>query len=352
MRNKISILYTLLLSFSLIACQNKQMEEKFNWNPAHSAPSKYPVEPYRISFVYADSNTVSWPLGMAGVGTDWGDDAGSAVVGDDLKPAPVRLDISWLSLTEKQFYQGSFQLPYDIILKLFKKGFTDYKGEHDNYNEVIAGMAPGGIVVVWLSGVGHQVDVARFKAQPTQVAIPDFSPDSQIKDLDNYIKMETETDSGVAKAIKDANQNGIPYGLWDKYRERFTLRPLIIYDQHIPVKTNIVSVDFYNGEHDLLEGDVLLKNEFQSRARIKEISVSWTAERTPNKKQSYQLDISFNEAEVFKTYKEISEPNPTGQIELVIAINRGNDQYQVFLQNKEKKIELHQMTGDILLDNL
>jgi hypothetical protein len=352
MTKKILPIYLLLLTFSLAACQNKKMEEKFDWNPAHSAPSKYPVEPYRIHLVYADSNSVSWPMGMAGVGTDWGDDAGSAVVGADLKPAPVRLDISWLSLTEKQFYQGSFQLPYDTILSLFKKGFIDYNGEHDTYNQIIAGMAPGGIVVVWLSGVGHQVDVARFKAEPTQVAIPDFSPDSQIKDLDNYIKMEIETDSGVADAIKNVAQNGIPYGLWDRYRERFTLRPLIIYDQHVPVKTNIVSMDFYDGECDLLEGDMLLKNEFQSRARVKEISVSWTVERATNKKQSYQLDMNFNEAEMFKLYKELYDTNPTEQAELVVAINRGNDQYQIFLQSKEKKIELHQVTGEILLDNL
>jgi hypothetical protein len=352
MTKKISTFYILLLVLGLTACQNKQMEEKFDWNPAESHPLMYPGEAYKIRFVFADSNTISWPTGGTGLGGGWGKESGTVSVGANLKPVPVRLDISWLSYTEKQFYQGSFQLPYDTILSLFKNGFIDYNGEHDTYNQIIAGMAPGGIVVVWLSGVGHQVDVARFKAQPTQVAIPDFSPDSQIKDLDNYMKMEIETDSDVARAIKSATENGIPYGLWDRYRERFILRPVITYDQHTPVSTNIVSMDFYNGESDVMLGDRIIKNEFQSRGRIEKMSISWTMERTPNKKQSYQLNIEFNEAEIFKAYKETYATNPTQKVELVVAINRGNDQYQVFLQNKETKIELHQVTGEILLDNL
>jgi hypothetical protein len=361
MKNLILSFIAFTLSCNITACLNNynKMKEKFEWEPAASAPQNYPMEGYQIQFVYADSNRISWPLDVAGLGTGWGDESGGVAVGENQKSIPVRLDITWLSYTENQFYTGSFQLPYDTILALFKKGWPDLNYEThkhivSSYNKIIAGMAPGGVVVVWLSGAGHQIDVGRFQAKKTIVNMNAFINRSDVKvDQDSYVK-DFFGYNESQKSKENLEKNGIPYGLWDRYRERFNLRPIITYDQHIPVKTDNIFFDFYNGEEELMNAELddrITKNVFEPRARIEKISTSWTMEREPGKPQSYQLNIHFNEAEMFKVYKEIYGNNPNQEGELKIEINRGNDQYRVFLQNKDKKIELLQAEGEILLDN-
>ena len=44
------------------------------------------------------------------------------VGGDDVRELPDRLSILYYSLAEKQFYKGTFNLPYDKILTLFREG--------------------------------------------------------------------------------------------------------------------------------------------------------------------------------------------------------------------------------------
>jgi hypothetical protein len=102
------------------------MMETFEWSPAAGCAPLYPMEIYRCEFVYADGSS-DGPATSA-IGTrNWGDASGRSVVGDDFKPVPVKLNITWLSYTENKFYTGSFKLPYDTMLDLFKKGFEAFR---------------------------------------------------------------------------------------------------------------------------------------------------------------------------------------------------------------------------------
>jgi hypothetical protein len=133
-------------------------EEKFDWNPGAAGVPNFPMEYSMISFVSADGTSVSSPSAIVGyTGSQWGDNTASVSVGGDLKSIPVKLNITWLSYTEDQFYTGSFVLPHNEILALFKKGWPDFnyttnQPTTSTFNEIVVGMAPGGMVVVWLSG--------------------------------------------------------------------------------------------------------------------------------------------------------------------------------------------------------
>ena len=48
------------------------------------------------------------------------------VVGDDFKPLPNKLVITWFSYIENKFYTGEFDLPYDKIKQLFDEGLDVY----------------------------------------------------------------------------------------------------------------------------------------------------------------------------------------------------------------------------------
>jgi hypothetical protein len=312
------------------------------------------MEIYRIRFIYADSSIVSWPTPVAGIGADkWGRDAGGVSVGADQKPIPVGLNITWLSYTENQFYTGSFKLPYDTMLELFKKGWADTDG-FGTYDHIIAGMAPGGVIVVWLSGAAHTVDVARFQATKTTVDMKDFTDrnDYEYSHAD-YVKsmLRDMPDSSVSDNLA---KNGIPYGLWDKYRQRFQLRPKIIYDWVSPVKTEQILLNYYNGEAEVINPELIEKSEYTSRARPKKILFYWYVDWA-GKHQGYQLPIEFNEAEIMKAFTEVygANYNPENKIEgdLVVEVNRGNDNFRVFLQGNSKKVELLQSTGEIYLIN-
>jgi len=73
------------------------------------------------------------------------------VVGEDFKALPDRLDIRFFSYAENKMYYGSFDLPYEKILTIFKTGVEADK-ETSTFRYLIADIAPSGTVAVWASG--------------------------------------------------------------------------------------------------------------------------------------------------------------------------------------------------------
>jgi hypothetical protein len=352
------ILNITMLCYSIASCQNnKKMKEKFEWEPGISAPKNYPMEPTNVDFIYSDGERLGAMTTTVGGG--WGANVAGQTIGENFKPIPVRLDITWLSYTENQFYTGSFQLPYDTMVALFKKGWPDFNYSTtpptpiiSTFNEITAGMAPGGVVVVWLTGSAHQIDIGRFQAHKTTVDMKLFTGRSDYKyDQATYVKsMLRDSDSAVSENLA---KNGIPYGLWDKYRQRFIMRPVIIYDWPTSIKTSQLVLDYYSGEEETLDSTTIQKNEYTSRVRPQKFNFYWYVDWA-GKKQGYQLPIEFNESEIMKAYAEIysnASPDNKIQADLIVEVNRGNDEFRVFLQGNGKKVELLQSKGEIYLSN-
>jgi hypothetical protein len=358
----LSILYILLYcSLTLVACQDKkqkakskQTEEIFDWSPGVGAANLYPMELYRFSFIFPNGASVSPAPPNLENGT-WGQENGSSVVGDVMKPIPVALDILWLSYTENKFYKGHFQLPHDKILQLFKQGFEEpvledngeFGLDHRDYNNIVAGIAPGGVVVVWVNGGAAIVDIGRFQATETKVRMEDFAPSAFTNDQTTYVNAMIKEDKGV---VDNLAKNGVPFGLWDKYRERFSQQLVFKFDQAHKVETNNINVSYLNGEKEILHFKQWAENEFKSRARVKEMRVEWT-DSLAGKIKNYVLEIKFDEAEMFKVYKEVYGVSSNQHGELITEINEANDHYKVYLQVGSKKLELVHQKGQICHDN-
>lgn len=330
------------------------MEDKFEWSPGLGAAPLYPMESYRCNFIYADGDGVSpAPTNLThGV---WGEENGSSVVGEREKPIPVVLEISWLSYTENKFYKGHFKLPYEKISTLFHRGYNslDFEKEKGNvfkrheYNNIVAGLAPGGVVVVWVNGGSSTVEIGRFQATETHIDMKDFAPSAWTHDQKTYTERKAGHDTAVTKNLA---KNGIAFGLWDRYRERFNQRPFIKYDQAYPVETNSIYMSYFNGEGETIYDEKYQKNDYRSRARVKKMNLGWTDVHA-GKSQDYGLDISFDEAEMFRAYKEAFGDNSEKEGQLLVEINRGNDRYRIFLQVGTLKIELVKQQGEIMFDN-
>jgi len=362
MKKKIFIYLTVVGIMASCHAQKKidlkmEKENQFEWQPGTSAPKEYPMETYHISFIDADSTGGGMMSDIAQIG--WGIETGGG--GRGIHPLPVRLDVSWLSYTEDQFWQGSFILPYDTMLRWFKKGWMSISGitnkpYFETYSKIIVGMAPGGVVVVWLGSYNHrQVEIARFLATKVNVDYDDFvvsgggirNPEKWEQHSEVKQQMETERFAYAKDYVK---KHGITYGLWDTYRERFNLQPVVKYNQLNKSQTTGIIMHFYNGEEEFLlsEGMRDEKIDFAKRARIKFLEVQWEDDWA-GKKHNYYMQVDMNEEEIFKAYKQAYGTNPNQEGELVIEISPGNDVYKIFLQTKDNKIELIQTKGEVYL---
>ncbi len=341
MKSKITKITILLTSICLVIifinCKPKKMET-FEWDATSCAPKFYPMGVYQATFIFENGNAMDIP-GADFMQNGWGD-ASSFVCGDNSKPIPERLELTWLSYTENKFYTGSFLLPKDSIINLFKEGFTEFQSKkHGTYNVINVGMAPGGIVVVWLMGAGKSVDVGRYQAKDTVVSMRDFIPTAQIDDQTEWVNIAMGHNPEVADSIK---KFGIPYGLWDSYRERFNWRPVIDFEDKESTIIDEIMVYYLNNEIDQISNDRLITNAFGHKARVKKITCWWSNKRTISK-----LKIHLEEEEIFKAYRFIYQNNPEQEGQLRIQISKNEDYVRIFLENTDannhREIQLHKV---------
>jgi len=123
------------------------------------------------------ANGVAMVLGPAGIDSS-GVRAGTAIgtwgsgpVGIDnaLLPLPTALAVNYTSVVEQRSYGGRVPLPQarlDSVLAHLKAHPALYQSmyaypENEPGFELLAGLGPGGLVVVWLLGEQYQVELAR-----------------------------------------------------------------------------------------------------------------------------------------------------------------------------------------------
>jgi hypothetical protein len=119
---------------------------------------------------------------------------------------PERIFVRWQSLVEQQTYKVGIKIPQwvrDEMVRperVFCQGSKEWR---DDYRKMITlGMAPGGVVKVWVGGacLGF-TEVGRFQAE-----IETLGP-YKGKSKGKYIPIEPENKAYVDK-------HGIPYGTW------------------------------------------------------------------------------------------------------------------------------------------
>lgn len=319
------------------ACQekNKKMNEKFKWKETLSCVVGYPVDVYRGGLSSADGGFTSLNLGThTGIG-GWGSPGRS--MSNGLKSVPNRLHVVWLSYGEDCFYEVETAIDYEKMVGLFREGFytpsldpsrpSPFKKE---YNQITVGFAPGGMVVVWLSGSGRSVEIGRYQGHKIEI------PQDQIEQLgyplknlfnDEYRANTLTNERIVPKEIQEANRGKpIPYGLWDSYRHRYNWRLNFVLPQD-GISLDVV-VFYYNGEKEILFGEsevvqfptipaYLSWNYRGNKALAKELRISW------HKKDQTLLvaEIKFTEEEIIKVFKEMYKETPEGEAVLEIRVN-------------------------------
>lgn len=304
--------------------------KKYEWLPTSNAPELYPTYIHDGHFYLEDGGSVYIPTS----GTNhngWGNDGSTHTQGEDLKALPVKLDITWASYIENKFYTGSWEMPLDTLKKLFEKGTIAWRdGRVSNYSDIRVGCAPGGIVVVWVYGDDQQIEIARFQATETHVAMKDLIPANPTLTFEEYF----DVSKSVPEAYENLKKNGIQYDIWDIYRKKYHWRPRVEIPNHSFERTII---KMYNGEEETLFNGVDKQNDFRQRAIPKFLSFAFK----DNKDVITIFQVKyFDEEEIFSLFKQADAAKP---IEIVLRMNEDFSNRSLIFKQGDKEIPIRKI---------
>lgn len=329
-----SLILFVICSFSLVNCQNKKMEEKYNWLGTLSAPKEYPMEIYKGAII-ADDFAYRFDAIWGTQNTGWGNEGGTMSVETRNMDIPNKLEFTWYSLVENKFYTGKWDLDKEKIESLFKKGFIDQdNGKKTTYSNFIVGLAPKGRVVLWINGPGNQTEVGVFQAHDTVITqenayenakymLKEGFADRMLKDP-SYQTFKPEIRAKIEK-------EGYPAAdIYDVYREKYNWKSSVI----LPEGSEWIDFGFtnYNGEQENLFGESLTNDTYKKRAVPKFCGFYW---RDKNKNRYAVWVDSFDDHEIFELFQKLGKDK---NIDFKIKVNADNTEATVSLTSEKEEL--------------
>lgn len=299
----------------------------FEWNMNISTPKYYSIVNIKTELLYSNgSKNVYEEYIYAGM--DWGSSQTSR--GSRHKQEiPTRLHTKWLSYREGetgQLYEGTFDLPYDTILNLFRNGYiyqyTDSEIVKEEYTGISVGLAPGGVVALWVSGSHRRVQVGCWVADKLSADDELFASRGGQK---KWVKQLRSTDSydNILDHIKNK-----PIGQWEKYNQTYPYRYNVSFVDGEP-ESLLIETRYYNGERFQSGIDDTV---IRSKACPKVIALEWK-----KGDDEYFACIQFEETYLFRSFEQmVVAPS----FELCFTVNKGSNFIDCFLQGDGKRIEL------------
>jgi hypothetical protein len=340
-RHLLKILWALLLILTYTSCtevkpitelkKQPPMHIKLEWAAGVCAPELYPVEVYRGDF-YMSTDWESIPNGGS-VDAGWGDNGMNM---GETSIIPEGFEITYFSYFENKFYTGKFELPQARIKQLFEEGVIDYTSKQfETYIAIIVGMAPEGVLVVWMMTYDKQVEIGRYQASEMDLEWEIFKPTVRPNKREEFIKVVT---GRLPEALANFQKNGLSHGLWDTYRIKYNWRPQFEFPKGCVVEG--IDLSMYNGETDFIWGGRLAKNAYEKRALTWRINLLWADEHD----EDFGTFIDMDEAEIFDAYKKIYRNNKDLDAELVFKYNHNRSSLIVLLRSDTEEIELRKCT--------
>ena len=332
---------------------NTNVDPKYEWGVAVNTPIGYPIRFYAgrvggMSIIDEIYTTTEEP--------DWGE--AFSYENTSLETLPKDIDMVWLSYKEDCFYRLKTAIDYEKIAKLFKNGYKRRvpNGEvrHTTYNTIVAGLAPGGVVVLWVGrGYLKITEIGRYQAEKIELREPEGLDNHQRLIFDKeYAKRLLTNNTIIPEDFREANKNKpIPFGLWDSYRDnQYQWYPTF----EIPNgKIGDVDYQYWNGEADTFfftdfitleeHKDVFAPKELYHNIRklplFKEIRFTYKAEDGIK----YGVGLQFDWEGTLEAYKKVfGKHSEEVKAHLDIRINRENTYLAVRLvgdNGKEASIE-------------
>ena len=338
-------LFCLLLS-QVVACQlfmpienNNNMKEKYVWDARSGAPLGYPIVVYAGGFILKGGTLVDLYSGISTARSPWGTATGGM---ERAANFPHRLKVTWISFAEDCEYRIDVPLDAQKIEDIFKEKYLIRNAYGDlmesNYDEIVAGFAPGGVVSVWVEGGGASREVGFFKGEKIKIprSITDSLEPSERNWFDPaYRKKIMETPAAVPREVQEKNKNKpIPYGLWDRYRNRYQWKPVFT----LPEGAALYDVTFVylNGNvSDIYYPNInTLPKEYKDCNFVPRfVTIEWTTKEGKNKIGL----ITFEQEKIMEAFEKFTDQD---SLELEFYVNQNSSFISVLLKGNGQTIGL------------
>ena len=324
----------ILILLNFTACGVTMAETKFDWKATESAPKYFPMEIIKGDFHAPDGYSLYVPNKKL-ISDGWGSGVSSHLVGPDLKSLPDRLKITFYSYVDDKFYHGDFELPYDEILRLFQQGYYSPKEEtRTTYFEIIAGVAPGGQVTVWLGGIDSTKEVFTGQAQETKLEWTKITENTDLTRKEYRDEMIEYSRKEMDERERNMlNQKGVPTGLWSGYRKQFQWEPTFT-GQKPPELIDLIK--YYNGEEGYLLYPLEVDNQNKTRPVPKELHFVWAL--TDDKKRLFE--VYFDEEEIFEAFEKLAKGNEPLKLRMHTEDTEKGPGFWPVLENGQDRIVL------------
>jgi hypothetical protein len=318
-----------------IACKEtkteNKMENQISYAVTVNAPKGYPVEVH-IGYLLDSNKKLICGMPKAGkTNGDWYFDGAAAGMGG--RSIPHHLNLTYVAYAEKKFYEVDAPLPADKIEAAFKKGYDheERNGDivHLMYDYLTVGAAPGGVIIVWLGGDHNRTEICRLQAKEVVVSPDDFYRNPQEYNSQQFL--EAKFISKISDSIKaDIASKGIPYGRWDRYRERFKYRFVMQpYDEKDHFTLNYYT--YFNGEMDELLPKELDKQAYYEKAVPYKCKFIFT---------KYSTEVIFNAQEMFEVFGKFKTKYPGMPMDVIVKPTFNYDSMKLSVQCEEETIPL------------
>ena len=198
---------SILVLVVLAGCSPK---DKYEWNAGMSAPKYYGNGGPMVEYFYKGKSVAGASIGT-GSDQGWGVTAGGYSGGEQYKDIPDSVAVQWVCSVDNYLYKGGARLPRERMLELFKNGFKTVYGMKTTYTSIVAGMAPGGNVTIWLRGSERLTEIIRFKAENNGIW------KEHDEDYNRYKKEVTSSKSYInSEGSIFRYLHGVPYDVWEK----------------------------------------------------------------------------------------------------------------------------------------
>lgn len=335
LKGRIVIIIGLMLNaLTLVSCNKinnmfKGNNTKFHWTPTVAAPRNYPVETGYAVFIYGDKN-VGYPVMETRFARGIGDPLSAEDFDDpgSVYEFPKRIRILWLSLTEQKYYKADIEIPAEVqdsMLHLFQKGFyypVDKTSEE--YNTIVLTLLPEGKMWLTVAGAGKRTLVCdNLKATETHVDFKDFNKEAYecFSTMQKYCAAALGDYDGVKENLEEV---GIPFDLWDVYKERFN------YNLKIDFEDKNAKIDSAHTVCEFTNTDFLNERDnapLSTWARPFHITFVWDRAG-----YHYIGEFYFDEEEVINVFREaFNQKHRKEKGVLHIHVSKYNNKFDIYL---------------------
>ena len=298
-----------------------------------NAPLLYPTETLFGLLWYNENEALEIPKAIPFC-AEWGEVLSYVISLREEYPIPYKLNILWLSIVERKFYELESQIAINDIEALLK-----IRQNKDNslFSHIVVGMAPYGNIAIWVRGFYKSVLVQWLKGKRVDIKMTDFLIDGPNISLDKYCDFYINNNLNIKQNI---DENGLPpLNLFEKYMQQFTYRYLPVFEvwdedegqwnkykegeEKIP-NFEYIEESLYDGTHDKLHDGGLLK--YHVAGKPKKIAVKWHI-----KKSEYTAYFWFDETLICEIFEKFYGAHKDTKVDFIIRIDAEQKKYELSL---------------------